>query len=93
MQYTLAHDDGQLSNELNDAEIILIGVSRTSKTPTSTTSVSSTSQASSTSKQPTPPTSLSSQLLQKELLDRGVPKKRIEYSKIKHLQKSKIVHE
>jgi len=35
MQYTLAHDDGQLSNDLNEAEIILIGVSRTSKTPTS----------------------------------------------------------
>ena len=35
MQYTLAHDDGQLSNDLNDAEIVLIGVSRTSKTPTS----------------------------------------------------------
>ncbi len=35
MQYTLAHDDGQLSNDLNDAEIILVGVSRTSKTPTS----------------------------------------------------------
>ena len=27
--------DGQLSNDLNDAEIVLIGVSRTSKTPTS----------------------------------------------------------
>ena len=35
MQYTLAHDDGQLSNDLNEAEIILIGISRTSKTPTS----------------------------------------------------------
>lgn len=35
MQYTLAHDDGQLSNDLEEADIILIGVSRTSKTPTS----------------------------------------------------------
>ena len=35
MQYTLAHDDGQQSNDLHEAEIILVGVSRTSKTPTS----------------------------------------------------------
>jgi len=35
MQFTLAHDDGQLSNDLDKAEIILVGVSRTSKTPTS----------------------------------------------------------
>jgi regulator of PEP synthase PpsR (kinase-PPPase family) len=35
MQYTLAHDDGQLSNDLEEADIILVGVSRTSKTPTS----------------------------------------------------------
>ena len=35
MQYTLAHDDGQLLNDLEEAEIILVGVSRTSKTPTS----------------------------------------------------------
>ena len=34
MQYTLAHDDGQLSSDLEEADIILIGVSRTSKTPT-----------------------------------------------------------
>ncbi|HIG08338.1 MAG TPA: kinase/pyrophosphorylase [Alphaproteobacteria bacterium] len=34
MQYTLAHDDGQLSYDLEEADIILIGVSRTSKTPT-----------------------------------------------------------
>ncbi len=34
MQYTLAHDDGQLLDDLEDAEIILVGVSRTSKTPT-----------------------------------------------------------
>ncbi|MEM8800693.1 MAG: pyruvate, water dikinase regulatory protein [Pseudomonadota bacterium] len=35
MHYTLAHDDGQLSNFLTEADIILVGVSRTSKTPTS----------------------------------------------------------
>ena len=34
MQFTLAHDDGQLSNDLEEADIILVGVSRTSKTPT-----------------------------------------------------------
>jgi regulator of PEP synthase PpsR (kinase-PPPase family) len=34
MQYTLAHDDGQLLEDLEDAHIILVGVSRTSKTPT-----------------------------------------------------------
>ena len=35
MQYTLAHDDGQQVHNLNEAEIVLVGVSRTSKTPTS----------------------------------------------------------
>jgi len=35
MNYTLAHDDGIISGDLNAADIILIGVSRTSKTPTS----------------------------------------------------------
>jgi regulator of PEP synthase PpsR (kinase-PPPase family) len=35
MNYTLAHDDGQLSHDLGKADIILVGVSRTSKTPTS----------------------------------------------------------
>jgi len=34
MQFTLAHDDGQLLHELNDADIVLVGISRTSKTPT-----------------------------------------------------------
>ena len=34
MQYTLAHDDGQQANDLEEADIILVGVSRTSKTPT-----------------------------------------------------------
>jgi regulator of PEP synthase PpsR (kinase-PPPase family) len=34
MQFTLNHDDGQLLTDVEDADIILIGVSRTSKTPT-----------------------------------------------------------
>jgi regulator of PEP synthase PpsR (kinase-PPPase family) len=35
MDYTLAHDDGQVVHDLDDADIVLVGVSRTSKTPTS----------------------------------------------------------
>ena len=35
MQYTLAHDDGQILFDLHNADIVLVGVSRTSKTPTS----------------------------------------------------------
>ena len=34
LRYTMAHDDGQGAAELNDADAILVGVSRTSKTPT-----------------------------------------------------------
>ncbi|WP_321395739.1 pyruvate, water dikinase regulatory protein [Emcibacter sp.] len=34
IHYTLAHDDGQLTEGLKEADIILVGVSRTSKTPT-----------------------------------------------------------
>lgn len=34
MEYTLAHDDGQSGWDLNDADVVLLGVSRTSKTPT-----------------------------------------------------------
>jgi regulator of PEP synthase PpsR (kinase-PPPase family) len=34
MHYTLAHDDGQLLTGLEDADVVLVGVSRTSKTPT-----------------------------------------------------------
>ena len=34
MQYALAHDDGQAYWNLKEADIILLGVSRTSKTPT-----------------------------------------------------------
>lgn len=35
LNFTMHHDDGHLPNDLNTADIILLGVSRTSKTPTS----------------------------------------------------------
>lgn len=35
MNYTLAHDDGQVPADLDTADVVLLGVSRTSKTPTS----------------------------------------------------------
>ncbi len=35
LHFTMAHDDGQLVQDLKTADIILVGVSRTSKTPTS----------------------------------------------------------
>lgn len=35
MNYTMLHDDGQLTEDLESADVILLGVSRTSKTPTS----------------------------------------------------------
>ena len=35
MNYTMAHDDGQQSQDIHRADIVLLGVSRTSKTPTS----------------------------------------------------------
>ena len=35
IQFTMSHDDGKKINETFDADIILLGVSRTSKTPTS----------------------------------------------------------
>lgn len=34
LNYTMAHDDGQSAGDLDLADIILVGVSRTSKTPT-----------------------------------------------------------
>jgi len=34
MHFTLAHDDGQMLHDINDADIIVVGISRTSKTPT-----------------------------------------------------------
>ncbi len=35
IQYTMNHDDGNLLNDIEKSDIILLGVSRTSKTPTS----------------------------------------------------------
>jgi regulator of PEP synthase PpsR (kinase-PPPase family) len=35
VNFTLTHDDGQRPGDLNSAEIVLVGASRTSKTPTS----------------------------------------------------------
>ena len=34
LNYTIQHDDGQSQGDLNEADIVLTGVSRTSKTPT-----------------------------------------------------------
>ncbi|MDB9746816.1 kinase/pyrophosphorylase [Candidatus Pelagibacter sp.] len=35
IQFTMSHDDGNLINDIDKSDIILVGVSRTSKTPTS----------------------------------------------------------
>jgi len=35
IQFTMSHDDGKKINDVNKADIVLLGVSRTSKTPTS----------------------------------------------------------
>ena len=35
LNYTMLHDDGQHTEGLEDADVVLVGVSRTSKTPTS----------------------------------------------------------
>jgi [pyruvate, water dikinase]-phosphate phosphotransferase / [pyruvate, water dikinase] kinase len=35
LNFAMAHDDGQLPRDLNTADIIIVGISRTSKTPTS----------------------------------------------------------
>jgi len=34
MHFTLAHDDGQALEDIDEADVVLVGVSRTSKTPT-----------------------------------------------------------
>ncbi len=34
LNFTMLHDDGQIPGDLNAADVVLIGVSRTSKTPT-----------------------------------------------------------
>jgi [pyruvate, water dikinase]-phosphate phosphotransferase / [pyruvate, water dikinase] kinase len=35
LNFSMAHDDGQVPGDLNEADIIILGISRTSKTPTS----------------------------------------------------------
>ncbi len=35
LNFTLMHDDGQVTEALDEADVILVGISRTSKTPTS----------------------------------------------------------
>lgn len=35
LNFTMAHDDGRLPDNISDADIVLLGISRTSKTPTS----------------------------------------------------------
>jgi [pyruvate, water dikinase]-phosphate phosphotransferase / [pyruvate, water dikinase] kinase len=35
LNYTMLHDDGQLTENLEEADVVLVGISRTSKTPTS----------------------------------------------------------
>ncbi len=35
LHYVMAHDDGQATRDISDADLVLVGVSRTSKTPTS----------------------------------------------------------
>ena len=35
VQFTMSHDDGKITSDLEKSDVILIGVSRTSKTPTS----------------------------------------------------------
>ena len=34
LNYALSHDDGQMTDELEEADVVLVGPSRTSKTPT-----------------------------------------------------------
>tara|TARA_Y100000590_G_scaffold177913_1_gene203115 strand:- start:7773 stop:8594 length:822 start_codon:yes stop_codon:yes gene_type:complete len=35
VQFTMSHDDGKIINDLHKSDVILVGISRTSKTPTS----------------------------------------------------------
>ena len=35
VQFTMSHDDGKITSDLSKSDVILVGVSRTSKTPTS----------------------------------------------------------
>ena len=35
IQFTMSHDDGKITNDIEKSDIVLLGISRTSKTPTS----------------------------------------------------------
>mgnify|MGYP006103824835 CR=1 FL=1 len=35
IQFTMSHDDGKIVNDLENSDVVLVGISRTSKTPTS----------------------------------------------------------
>ena len=35
IQFTIAHDDGKIISDLDNSDVVLVGISRTSKTPTS----------------------------------------------------------
>ena len=35
VQFTISHDDGKIISDLDKSDVILVGISRTSKTPTS----------------------------------------------------------
>ena len=35
VQFTMSHDDGKITNDLEKSDVVLVGISRTSKTPTS----------------------------------------------------------
>jgi len=35
IQFTMRHDDGKITNDIEKSDIVLLGISRTSKTPTS----------------------------------------------------------
>ena len=35
VQFTISHDDGKIINDLDKSDVVLVGISRTSKTPTS----------------------------------------------------------
>jgi [pyruvate, water dikinase]-phosphate phosphotransferase / [pyruvate, water dikinase] kinase len=35
LNFTMLHDDGQMAEDLEEADVVLVGISRTSKTPTS----------------------------------------------------------
>lgn len=35
LNYSMAHDDGQMTGDIEEADVVIVGISRTSKTPTS----------------------------------------------------------